>query len=204
MVEAIFVKVDVSKEAECEKMVKSAVGKYGKLDILFNNAGIPSGAFEVADIKEEHWRRVMSINLEGALWGTKYAVPEMIKGGGGSIVNTSSVGASAIYPKMSIYSISKAGVIQLTKATAVDYGKYNIRANCILPTAMLTKFLEQPGSDPNFVKMMVQMAANASLLGRLPRLEEVAHAALFLASDDSSFITGHSLIVDGGLSIQGK
>lgn len=197
--DAIFVQVDVSKAADCEKMVKSAVGRYGKLDIMFNNAGVPGGATAIADLSEEEWNQVISVNLTGVFLGTKYAIPEMLKRGAGAIINTSS--AAALVPARlgGAYATSKAGVIGLTKATAMDYARKNIRANCIVPGPMETAYFSKTGGgDLARMSAVREKVLSQQPIGRFAQPEEVAQAALFLASDEASFVTGAALSIDGG------
>lgn len=197
--DAFFVKADVSKEADVKNMVKKAVEKYGRIDILFNNAGInPSGT--VVNTPEEVWDKVMNVNLKGAFAGSKYAIPEMAKRGGGVIINTASVSGLVGTANEIAYVASKGGIVAMTRGLAIDHVNQNIRVNCICPsgteTPMISKWLATV-KEPEKVRTEL---ANASLLRRLARPEEIAHAVLFLASDESSFVTGSALIVDGGFT----
>lgn len=199
--EAVFVKTDVSRNEDTKRMVETAVNRYGRLDILFNNAGI--GVFgTVETLSEEGWDRELAVNLKAIFLASKYAVPEMRKSGGGSIVNTSS-GAGIVGTLNSVgYCASKGGVVLITKAMALDHAKDKIRVNAVAPGVVDTPFNDKilaTEKDPETVK---KATAAAHPLGRLARPEDVANAALFLASDEASFVTGAVLSVDGGYTAQ--
>jgi len=197
--DAILVRVDVTRAINVEKAVKAAVDKYGKLDILINNAGMPGPGKPIADITEEEWNRVVSVNLTGVFLGTKYAIPEMLKGGGGVIINVSSVAAISPRRYTGAYSAAKAAVIQLTKVTALEYARKNIRVNCILPGPIDTPFFSKvAGADPAKIAAFKESVRNEVPLGRFAQPEEIARVALFLASDDASYITGAAFAADGG------
>jgi NAD(P)-dependent dehydrogenase (short-subunit alcohol dehydrogenase family) len=191
---AIFVKTDVSKSNEAEHCVKTAITEFGKIDGLYNNAGInPVGT--VTDTSEELWEQVIGTNLKGAYLMSKFAIPEMQRRGG-SIICTSSVdGVLAIYNEAA-YIASKGGVIALTKSMALDFAKDNIRVNCILPGAIRTPLLEKFMKD----NPSVGDQSHGHALGRIGEPEEVANMAMFLLSDLSSFVTGAIIPVDGGYS----
>jgi NAD(P)-dependent dehydrogenase (short-subunit alcohol dehydrogenase family) len=199
--DAIPCRVDVTKASDCEKMVATAINEYGKLDIMFNNAGAGGAGEKIVDLAEEEWNRVMSINLTGVFLGTKYAVREMLKGKSGVIINISSP-AALLPAKGGVYGIAKAGVIHLTKMTALEYGRDNIRANCIVPGPMDTAFFDHmaPG-DRKMSEAVKNFSIKHVLLGRLADPNEVAKVALFLASDDASFVTGAVWSADGGYSL---
>ena len=197
--DAIFVGVDVTRASDLEKAIKTAVDKYGKLDIMFNNAGTPGPGKLIADITEEEWNRVLSVNLTGVFLGTKYAIPEMLKGGGGIIINTSSVAGVSPRRYTGAYSAAKAAVIQLTRITALEYARKNIRVNCILPGPIDTPFFTKvAGGDPEKIAIFKEMVRNEVPLGRFAQPEEIARVALFLASDEASYITGAAFAADGG------
>jgi NAD(P)-dependent dehydrogenase (short-subunit alcohol dehydrogenase family) len=197
--DAILARVDVTKAIDVEKAVKAAVDKYGKLDIMFNNAGTPGPGKMIADITEEEWNQVISVNLTGVFIGTKYAIPEMLKTGGGVIINTSSVAAISPRRYAGAYAAAKAGVIQLTRITALEYARKNIRANCILPGPIDTPFFTKvAGGDPEKIAIFKEMVRNEVPMGRFAQPEEIARVALFLASDDASYITGAAFTADGG------
>lgn len=197
--DAIPVRVDVTNSPDVEKAVKAAVDKYGKLDIMLNNAGTPGPGKLIADITEEEWNRVISVNLTGVFLGTKYAIPEMLKSGGGIIINVSSVAGVSPRRYTGAYSAAKAAVIQLTKTTALEYARKNIRVNCILPGPIDTPFFSKiAGGDPEKIAMFKEMVRNEVPLGRFAQPEEIARVALFLASDEASYITGAAFAADGG------
>jgi NAD(P)-dependent dehydrogenase (short-subunit alcohol dehydrogenase family) len=199
--EAIFVPTDVSKEEEVRSLVAQAMVKYKRIDILFNNAGIELQK-TVVETTGEELSKVLDTNLKGVFYGCKYAIPYMIKQGGGSIINTSSAAAIVGNPFLAAYSASKGGIISLTKQTAIDYARKGIRVNCICPGAIMTPMLQRfmnKSPEPEETKRAM---TEAHPLGRLGKPEEVANAVLFLASDESSFVTGHALMVDGGVTAQ--
>ena len=197
--DAILARVDVTKATDLEKAIKAAVDKYGKLDIMLNNAGTPGPGKLVADLTEEEWNRAISVNLTGVFLGMKYAIPEMLKGGGGVIINVSSVAAISPRRYTGAYSAAKAAVIQLTRVTALEYARKNIRANCILPGPIDTPFFTKvAGGDPEKIAIFKEMVRNEVPLGRFAQPEEIARVALFLASDEASYITGAAFAADGG------
>lgn len=203
--EAVFVKADVSKAADVEEAVKATIEKYGKLDIVYNNAGVYVEEGNVAEITEEDWNSTINTNLKGVFLTSKFAVAEMIKRGGGVIVNTSSICGLVGSLNSTAYCASKGGIITVTKAMAVDLAPYNIRVNCICPGAVLTPMLkkafEQIASVPRHTyspEQVRQAYIDRIPLRRIAEPEEIAYAALYLASDESSFVTGSVLVIDGG------
>jgi NAD(P)-dependent dehydrogenase (short-subunit alcohol dehydrogenase family) len=196
---AIFAKTDVSKTEDVKKMVKTTVDTYGKLDILFNNAGIVEPEIvPLHEVKEEDFDKVIAINLKGVFLCMKYAIPEMLKTGGGSIVNQGSNSCIQGAPCLSSYSASKGGVASLSMASAMDYLRQNIRINWtmpgLIPTPMITRDLTK--GDKNALEKLEA----AQPLGRFGTEEEIANLVLFLASDESSYITATGIKVDGALS----
>ncbi len=199
--EAIFTNVDVSKAEDSQKMVKTAVDNYGRLDILFNNAGIlgPRGVM-TADLKEEDAEKLININFKGVYLGTKYAIPEMIKSGGGSIITTGSDSAFLGNRGLSVYSATKGAVLAFSRVVAMEYVKQGIRANTVSPGAGQTPMhAELIDHD----KQAWKEVENSIPMGRAAYAEDVAKAALFFASDDSKYITGANLMVDGGWTVKG-
>ena len=191
---AIFQRLDVSSEAEWQEAIAAALAAFGKLDILVNDAGI-SGS-DVEDLFDTAaWQRLMAVNATGAFLGMKFAIPEMKKAGGGSIVNISSI--SGVTGQRGIhvgYNASKGAVRTLTKAAAVQHGRDNIRVNSVHPGLMPPMRTSGRTADPAVRAKMLEGVP----LGRAGRVEEVANAVLFLASDEASYITGTELYVDGG------
>jgi len=197
--EAFFIKCDVSKSSDVEAMVNATVENYGGLDIALNNAGV-GGMMQNADqLEEDAWDFVMNVNLKGVWLCTKYELPVMLKGGGGSIINVASIAGLLGFRGNSVYSASKHGVIGFTKSVSLEYARLGIRVNAICPgfteTPMVSNMIEE-------VPRMGEYTLKSSPLRRLGRVEEIADAVLYLASDMSSFVNGHSLTLDGGASIQ--
>jgi NAD(P)-dependent dehydrogenase (short-subunit alcohol dehydrogenase family) len=196
--DATFVRANVADWDDCQAMVAAAVDTYGALHVLYNNAGIfPADDGGVLDTPQETWRRVMAINLEGVWLGCKAGIPAMLESGGGAIVNVASfvalVGAATA---QIAYTTSKGGVLSMTREIAVEYARQGIRANALCPGPIETQLLQELLSDPvRRARRMVHIP-----MGRLGRAEELAKAALFLASDDASFMTGAALVVDGGIT----
>jgi NAD(P)-dependent dehydrogenase (short-subunit alcohol dehydrogenase family) len=193
----IFVPCDVTKADDCRRAVEKTVEAFGRLDILFNNAGIIRRA-TVVDTTEEEWDQVMAVNLKSIFLFGKYAVPVMAQAGGGVIINTASGWGLVGGRKAVSYCASKGGVVLLTKAMALDHGEDNIRVNCICPgdtdTPMLRNEARQLGeADETFLAEAAHRP-----LRRIGKPEDIAQAALYLASDASAFVTGTSLVVDGG------
>jgi cyclopentanol dehydrogenase len=191
--ECVFVSLDVSDESAWEKAVGEAVSRFGKLDILVNNAGIYR-AHNVEETSSEEWDQIMDINAKGVFLGTKYAIPAMRKASGGSIVNISSVAGLVGSRETSAYNASKGAVRLLTKSTAIQYASEGIRANSVHPGTIETPMTE--GFLADETKRADRL--NRTPLKRLGRPEDVAYGALYLASDESSFVTGSELVIDGG------
>ena len=193
--EAIFVKSDVSKAGDVEAMIKKAVDTYGALDCAFNNAGVqPSGKL-IQDTTEEDWERIIGINLKSVWLCLKYEIPQMLKQGGGSIVNTSSMLGIVARDIRSIYTASKHGVVGLTKVAALENAGKGIRVNAVCPAVVRTTIFER------FVADKPEMAANLMAMtpiGRVSSPEEIAESVLWLCSDAASYVTGVALPVDGG------
>ena len=195
--ESVFVEADVSKTADVQGMVRSALKKFGRIDIVFNNAGINLEK-AVTDTSEQEWDKIMDVNLKGVFLCSKYAIPEMIRGGGGVIINTASIRGLVGQYHESAYCASKGGVVLLTRAMALDYGCQNIRVNCICPGAILTPLTQaflDSSPDP---EREVQETLKKIPLGRMGQPVDVARVALFLASDESAYLTGLAIPVDGG------
>lgn len=199
--EVLFVQADVSQAGDVQKIIKAAVDTYGRLDVLFNNAGINGHAESRPDQEpEDVWDQVIDVNLKGVFLGIKYAVPEMRKAGGGSIINNSSVNdVQADDVSSSSYHASKGGVTALTKKAAVVYAADNIRVNAVNPGPIATEMSDIPWDkldDPE----VIAMRKKRQPLPRMGHPMDVAYAALYFASDESAFITGATLLIDGGQS----
>jgi len=199
--EALFVQVDVSSEPQVNTLIEKTLAAYARLDVLVNNAGIEL-AKKVTDTTEAEWDRLMNVNLKGVFLCSKAAIPVMRRNGGGVIVNVASelglVGGSEI----AAYCASKGGVVQLTKAMAIDHAGDGIRVNCVAPGPVSTPLLEaivETSSNPEEERRRI---VEKTLLKRLGRPEEVANLILFLASDESSYMTGSVVVVDGGWTTQ--
>jgi NAD(P)-dependent dehydrogenase (short-subunit alcohol dehydrogenase family) len=199
--EAAFVQVDVSKADDAEKMARKTVEMYGKLDILVNNAGIYMQANAV-EMMEEDWDRILDVNLKGVFLCSKYCIPEMIKGGGGSIVNIGSEAGIVGIKNQVAYNVSKSGVIALTKSMALDFALDNVRVNCLCPGRTLTPLVEKvinEAQDPESTRRALE---EDRPLERMGRPEEIAAGILYLASDESPYATGSILSIDGGYTAQ--
>ena len=195
--ECVFVHLDVTDETAWQDAVAAAVDRFGKLDILVNNAGI-ARINNVEDTTSDEWDLVMDINAKGVFLGTKAAIPEIRKAGGGSIVNISSI-AGLTGGRTSSYAASKGAVRLLTKSSAIQYAGEGIRCNSVHPGV-----IETPMTTPIMLNTKESRDLNASRhpLGRVGQPEDIAYGVLFLASDESSFMTGSELVIDGGLTAQ--
>jgi NAD(P)-dependent dehydrogenase (short-subunit alcohol dehydrogenase family) len=197
--EAIFVCTDVTQSRQVEMMVLRVVDTYGRLDCAFNNAGIAGSQAVTAECSEENWDRVMVTNLKSVWLCMKYEIPQMLRQGGGAIVNTSSTAGLAGLRGWSAYVASKHGVVGLTRSAALEYGKAGIRINAVCPNITRTPMAECfTGGDP---RIETYISAQTPLR-RMGRPEEVAEAVVWLCSDAASYVTGHTLVVDGGLLAQ--
>ncbi|MFC1907140.1 SDR family NAD(P)-dependent oxidoreductase [Chloroflexota bacterium] len=190
--EAVFIEADVTQASDAERMVRQTIEKFGRLDILSNNAGVLGDIALVGEATEENFDKVMSINVKGVFLCSKYAVLEMLKGGGGSIVNSASMLGLVGMPGNTAYCASKGAVIQFTKTMAAEYAANNIRVNCIC-----AGWIDTPMNEVMEDKVIRWMMRELPI-GRMGKAGEVAQAALYLASDDASYVTGAALVVDGG------
>ncbi len=194
--ECSFIRGDVSKPADAKNMIEETLRRYGKLDVLFNNAGIwVSGAAEKTS--EAEWDKVIDINLKGCFLCSKYAIPHL-KETEGVIINTSSCDGLVGEPDAVAYCASKGGVVLLTKAMALDCAKYGVRVNCVCPGYVMTRMLEVDLPQGISLEKYLEIISKEHPIERIAEPEEVARAVLFLASEDSSFVTGVALPVDGG------
>lgn len=195
-----FVKCDVSRASDVEE----AVAKCATVDILYNNAGIFWTGHDgiVTEIAEEDWDRIVAVNLKSVYLFAKAAIPTMVKAGGGSIINTGSSASQIGIPGCDAYTATKGAIVQLTKSFAVEYGPYNIRTNCISPAAIMTPMMRQSNpenstfDEERFLKLRTP-------LRRYGTPGEIAKIALFLASDESSYLNGAIIVADGGITING-
>ena len=194
--EATFVKADVSKAAEVKALITQTVQGYGRLDCAFNNAGIAGPTASTVDYTEVEWDQVIAINLTGVWLCMKYEIPQMLKQGGGAIVNTSSIFGLVGFWTYSAYNASKHSVAGLTKTAAIEYGRSGIRVNAVCPGVIHTPMVDQaPDVDTSWRESLHPM-------GRIGSPEEVAEAVVWLCSDAASFVTGHMMSVDGGYVAQ--
>lgn len=196
--EAVFIKTDVTKAQEVENMTQQALDRFGTLDILFNNAGI-SGVGAIHELTEELWDRVVNVNMKGVFLPCKSIVPHMMEKKSGTIINMSSAIAEIGLGRRAVYAATKGAVLSLTKCMQVDYAPYNIRVNALLPGTILTpfveKYLKESYADPEEGFNSIRQR---QLGGELGKPEDVAYAALYLASDESKFMMGSPLYIDGG------
>ncbi|MFS0725146.1 SDR family NAD(P)-dependent oxidoreductase [Paenibacillus sp. 1P07SE] len=196
---ATFVKADVTDPASVQQMVEKIIGQYGRIDVLFNNAGI-SGVGAIHEIEPEQWDKVMRVNINGVYLTSKYVVPHMMERRSGNIIHMSSCIAEIGLARRASYSATKGAVLALTKSMQVDYAPYNIRVNALLPGTIMTPFVENylktSYEDPDEAIAAIK---NRQLSGELGKPDDVAEAALFLASDESKFMMGSPLYIDGGV-----
>ena len=194
-----YSRLDVTRESDWIDAVGSAVARFGKLDVLVNNAGIGSNPFPIHEEPVELWDRTIDVNLKGVFLGTRSAIPAMREAGGGSIVNISSqLGIVAVPYSGAAYQTAKGGVRILTKAAALQYAADAIRVNSVHPGPITTEMTRAGRNDPERLAMMLARIP----MGRYGEPEEVAHAVLYLASDESAFVTGSEVVVDGGWTAQ--
>ena len=186
--QAVFIEADVSRAADVKRMVNTTVDTYGRIDILYNNAGIQKYALTV-DVSEEDWAKMLDTNLTSVFLASKYTIPYMLKQGGGVIISTASAQGFSGNIGTGPYTVAKAGIISLTKTMAAEYAKANIRVNCICPGVIDTAM-----GGPWIPMVRMDLVPQ----GKAGKPEDIAKAALYLASDDSSYITGFPLVVDGG------
>lgn len=192
---ALAVETDVASGQSIQAMIGAAVDTFGRLDVLYNNAGIDGEVTPIADMSEEAWDQVQAVNLRGVFLGIHYALPEMLKSGGGSIINTASMAATVAFPAMASYCAAKGGVVMLTKTAAAEYADKGIRVNSISPGTIQTAITVSLPQD------MINAIIDRNPVGRIADPSEVASLATFLASDESSFITGADHLIDGGYTL---
>ena len=196
--DALFVRLDVTDEGDWDRAVARTIERFGKLDVLVNNAGVGGGS-RIEDTTVKEWDHVMDVNAKGVFLGTRAVIPAMRRAGGGSIINISSqlglVGTDISSPQ---YQASKGAVRLLTKTTAMQYARDRIRANSVHPGPIVTAMTERRRADPEHYKLMLSRIP----LGRFGEPDEVAYGVLYLASDESTFVTGSELVIDGGWTAQ--
>ena len=192
--ESVFVKTDVSKAADIDRMAKTCLDKFGRIDILVNNAGIFPKLSMLHETTEEDFDTLLTINLKGVFLGSKRVIPEMLKQGQGKIINTASVGGLVGFEFSGPYGASKGGIIALTRTMALEYAKQKININCIAPGTARTPMMK----DILAIPAIEELLESSSPYPRLAEPEDVAHAAVYLASGESDFVTGHALVVDVG------
>jgi 3alpha(or 20beta)-hydroxysteroid dehydrogenase len=197
--DAVYLHLDVTVEADWDKAVRTAVERYGKLDVLVNNAGIVIPRVPIEERTAEEWDRVMAVNAKGVFLGTKYAIPAMRRAGGGSIVNISSVaGIGQSAHQEPAYAASKGAIRIFTKVTASQHARDRIRCNSVHPGPVDTEMLHSAMRDPEVLRRRLERVP----LGRMGTVDEVVKAVLYLASDDASYVTGAELVIDGGALAQ--
>jgi len=192
---ATAIHADVANAADVRAMVDLARTRFGRLDVLFNNAGIEGAQAPTADCTEENFDRVIAVNVKGVFLGMKYGIPLMVEGGGGSVINTASIAGLVGFPGIPAYCASKGAVIQLTKTAALEYATHKVRVNAICPGVIWTPMVERFTGGTEEGK--AQMTA-LEPVGRMGTAEEVGLMALYLASNESAFVTGTALPIDGG------
>ncbi|RJF99232.1 SDR family oxidoreductase [Noviherbaspirillum saxi] len=195
--EAVFIQADVSQSAQVQALVEAVVARFGRLDCAFNNAGIEIEHKPLAESDEQTFDRIMNVNVKGVWLCMKHEIAQMLKQGGGTIVNTASVAGLVGAPTQPIYAGSKHAVVGMTKTAAAEYGRAGIRINAVCPGVIRTPMMDQAiQREPRRQKMIEKIHP----IGRLGEAQEIANAALWLCSDSASFVTGHQLAVDGGLT----
>lgn len=194
--EVVFVRTDVSRSADVEHMVSEAVRRFGRLDCAFNNAGIAQRGRPVAELPEEEWDRAIGVNLKGVWLCLKYECAQMLKQGGGSIVNTSSIMGVVSGPGLSAYSASKSGVLGLTRSVALDYATAGIRVNAVCPGGIANTAITNRAD----VQDAMESLKMATPMGRLGEPDDIASAVMWLCSPASRFVTGQALTIDGGFT----
>lgn len=194
--EARFVRTDVAREADVERLVRTAVDGFGRLDIAFNNAGVEEPPTSIVDVRADEVARLLDTNVKGVIFGLKHEVAAMLRTGGGAIVNTTSVLGHVGLAGAPVYVATKHAIEGLTKSVALEVARKKVRVNAVAPAVIDTPMFERSGADP---KLRAKLEAMHPV-GRVGTAEEVAHAVLFLADPANAFVTGTSLVVDGGVT----
>lgn len=195
--EGLFIKGDVTRESDWKKVIGAVEKQYRRLDILFNNAGT-NMVKPITEISEEEFDSIIGLNLKSVFLGIKHAIPLLLKGGGGNIINNASISGLIANPNRPLYCSSKAAVIALTRQVALDYARENIRVNCICPGPTLTPLFNR---DHEQGIVTAEQSVGPVPMGRAAKPEEIAAAVLFLASDEASYMTGSVMVVDGGKTV---
>ncbi len=193
---AVFRKTDVGEPGEVESMIRFAVERFGRLDILHNNVATAGAVAPIGELPVESWQRAIAVSLSGVFYGMRFALPQMVAQGGGVIVNTASVSGMAADYMLGAYNSAKAGVINLTRTAAIEYARKRIRVNAVCPGSIATPPLLRALGDGEGRRLL----EDHHPMGRLGLPEEIARVVLFLVSDDSSFMTGSIVVADGGIS----
>jgi NAD(P)-dependent dehydrogenase (short-subunit alcohol dehydrogenase family) len=200
--ECRFVAADVSSSEDVAGLVGAAMQQWGRLDVMYNNAGIGGGEGSIVDCTEQTWDRIIAIDLKGVWLGMKHCIPHMLASGGGSIISTASIAAVLGFPGLATYGAAKAGATELTRTCAIEYAAQGIRANAILPGGILTPIIY---NNPSLTAPMDPELARPGMARMQPSSrgmpEDIANTALWLASDESSFVTGQCIVVDGGYTV---
>ena len=196
--QATFVRCDVSRSAEVEQLFAATRAAWGRLDVLFANAGVPGFATRLADTSETRWRRIIDVNLTGVFLCLKHGIPALAETGGGSAILTASIGGLAAFPGSAAYSAAKGGIIALARTAAIEYADRGVRVNAICPGYIQTPLTGRRLGPAERAALITKLAADAPL-GRMGTPEDVARLALFLASDESAYVTGLAIPVDGGV-----
>jgi NAD(P)-dependent dehydrogenase (short-subunit alcohol dehydrogenase family) len=190
------VHADVSQASDVQRMVAAAIERFGRLDVLHNNAGIDAPACDTGEYSEEAFDRVWAVNGRGVFLGMRYAIPAMLESGGGSIINTASVASAVVFPGKIAYCAAKGAVTMLTRTTAVEYAARGIRVNAICPGMTKT------GHHHLLPRQLIEDVLGATPMGRVAQPSEIADLTVYLASDESRFVTGASVVIDGGYTLQ--
>ncbi|MNR75237.1 Levodione reductase [compost metagenome] len=200
--DALALRVDTGDAEAVERSIAAAVERYGKIDLIFNNAGISGEQLRIHESSVENWQRVTRINGDGVFYVLKYGIAAMLKTGGGAIVNTSSTNGLIGIPNIPPYTFTKWGVIGITKSAAIEYAKDGIRVNAVAPTVVRTPLVEQFIKDAADPAQMAAVMENFNPMPGMPEPRDVAAAVTFLLSDEARFITGHVIPIDGGYTAQ--
>jgi NAD(P)-dependent dehydrogenase (short-subunit alcohol dehydrogenase family) len=196
--QAIALQTDVSQSDSVNRMVTETLHRFGRIDILMNNAGIGGQPSPIHSVSEDTWAQVIGVCLTGVFLGMKYALPHMVGQKSGNIINVASIAGIIGSPQLGPYAAAKAGVIELTKTCAVEYSRYNIRCNCLAPGWTQTQMVEAYVDGRDDIKERMLQGVP---MRRFGEVSEIAQAALFLAGDEAGFIQGHTLVLDGGITI---